>query len=63
VPHFALLTVDGDTLGAHELDSADWPSGSVIYRDGDEPNLRVVDRLEPPDQGPERFDVLIVEPA
>jgi len=34
VPHFALVTVDG----------VEWSSGSVIARDGDEPDLRVVDR-------------------
>jgi len=44
VPHFALVTVDGDTRGAHEFDGVEWASGSVIARDGDEPDLRVVDR-------------------
>lgn len=32
MPHFALVTVDGDTLGAVELGRADWPNGSIIYR-------------------------------
>ena len=59
--HFALVTVDGETLGAIELGRPDWPPGSVIYRGGDEPNLRVVDVLAGDD--PEKFDVLVVEPV
>jgi hypothetical protein len=43
VTHFALVTREGDTLGAVELGLPDWPPGSVIYGRGDEPNLRVVD--------------------
>ena len=46
MPHFALVTVDGDTLGAVELGRPDWPDGSIIYRGGDEPNLRVVGFIE-----------------
>ena len=41
MPHFALVTTDGDALGAVELGRPDWPDGTIIYRDG-EPNLRVV---------------------
>jgi hypothetical protein len=40
----------------------DWPIGSVIYRGGDEPNLRVVDHLEG-DGDPEMFACLVVEPV
>jgi hypothetical protein len=40
VPHFQLITVDGDVLGARELDGPDWPAGSVIFTGSTEPNLR-----------------------
>jgi hypothetical protein len=61
VPHFTLVTTDGDSLGAIELGRPDWPEGSIIYR-GDQPNLRVVGRLEADD--PEhQFEVLVVEEA
>src|SRR5207302_8451434 len=42
VPHFQLVTVGGEALGAVELAGQDWPPGSMIYR-GSEANLRVVD--------------------
>ena len=51
----ALLLVAEDELGSPDL-----PIGSTIYRGGDAPNLRVVDRLETPDD-PESFSVLVVE--
>jgi hypothetical protein len=54
VPHFQLVTADGEALG---------PVGSVIYRGGDEPNLRLVGELEADDDDPEVFRVLIVEPS
>jgi hypothetical protein len=60
VTHFALITVDGDTLGAVELERAEWPPGAIIDGDGDEPTLRVVDVIVNDD--PETFDVLVVEP-
>ncbi len=60
MPLFATVTRDGDTLGLLELDRRDWPLRSVIYR-RDEPNLRVVDRLEADD--PETYTVLVVEAA
>jgi hypothetical protein len=60
VPHFQLVTTDGEALGAVELGRPDWPDGSIIYR-GDKPNLRVVGRVEADDDDPELFDVLIVE--
>lgn len=59
MPHFQLVTADGEALGAVELGRPDWPSGSVIYRGGDEPNLRVLDLVVMDD--PEVFDVLVVE--
>jgi hypothetical protein len=31
VTHFALVTRDGDTLGAVELGRPDWPPGSIIW--------------------------------
>jgi len=58
VPHFQLVTTDGDVLGAVELARPDWPVGSIIHR-GLEPNLRVVDVIESDD--PEQFHVLVVE--
>ena len=60
MPHFALVTVDGETLGPIELARPDWPRGSVIYRGAGE-NLRVVDTIESDDV--EKFSVLVVEPA
>ena len=44
MPHFALVTTDGDALGTVELGRPDWPDGTIIHR-GDEPNLRVVGQL------------------
>lgn len=61
MPHFQLVTVDGDALGPIELGRPDWPDGSIINR-GDEPNLRVVGYL-PADDTEHEFDVLVVEEA
>ena len=61
MPHFALVTVDGDTLGAVELGRPDWPDGSIIYRRR-EGNLRVVGRIEA-DDTEHQFEVLVVEEA
>ena len=58
MPHFALVTTDGDALGAVELGRPDWPNGVIIYR-GDEPNLRVVGRVAT-DDSEHGFDVLVV---
>jgi hypothetical protein len=30
MPHFQLVTVDGDALGAVQLGRPDWPVGSVV---------------------------------
>jgi hypothetical protein len=62
MPHFQLVTVDGDVLGARELSGPDWPPGSVIYTGPNEPNFRVVRELGT-DNDPERFRVLVVEAA
>ena len=61
MPHFQLVLSDGEALGAVELGRPDWPPGSVIYRGGDESNLRVLDVI--PSDDPEMFDVLVVEPV
>ena len=58
MPHFQLVTTDGETLGAVHLGPPDWPPGSVIYR-GAEPNLRVVDVI--PSEDAEMFTILVVE--
>ena len=59
MPHFALVTTDGDALGPVELGRPHWPDGAIIYR-GDEPNLWVVGRLSADDRE-HGFDVLVVE--
>jgi hypothetical protein len=59
MPHFSLVTSDGDALGTIELGRPDWPERAIIYR-GDEPNLRVVGRIAA-DDSEHGFDVLIVE--
>jgi hypothetical protein len=61
VPHFQLVTTDGETLGPIELGHHYGPDGSIIYTGSGKPNLRVVGRVEADDDDPELFDVLIVE--
>jgi hypothetical protein len=66
MPHFQLVTVDGDVLGVRELGGPDWPVGSVIQTGPGQPNLRVVLVLEHDherDYDPERFQILFVEDA
>jgi hypothetical protein len=64
VPHFQLVTIDGDVLGGRELSGPDWPPGSVIYTGPSEPNLRVVRGLDTENDDPEmHFTVLVVEEA
>ena len=58
VPHFQLVTTNGDALGAFEL--WDWSEGSIVWR-GNAANLRVVERIDA--DHPEHFDVLVVEEA
>jgi len=51
-------------LGARELDSSDWPPGSVIDAAADESEFRVVRQLDYERDGePEWLTVLVVEPA
>ena len=57
MPHFQIVTVDGDVLGARELGRPDWPLRSVIYTGPDEPNLRIVDVLVSHLWGMSRFGV------
>ena len=59
MPHFALVTTDGDALGTIEPGRPGGPDGAIIYR-GDEPNLRVVGRVAAGDSE-HGFDVLVVE--
>jgi len=61
MPHFQLVTTDGEALGPIELDRTDWPLGSVIYRGVDQANLRVIDVM--PSDDPETFTILVVENA
>jgi hypothetical protein len=58
MPHYAIVTADGEPLGAFRLNGYEWPPGSIIYR-GSEPDLRVVDVL--PSDDPEKFANLLVE--
>ncbi len=60
MPHFALLTTDGESLGPIELGRPDWPPGTVICR-GDGDNLRVIEWIE--SVASEKFTVLVVEPT
>jgi hypothetical protein len=60
VPHFQLVTTDGQALGPVDLAGRDRPVGSVIYTRPDEPNPRVVD-VRPADNTERQFTVLVVE--
>jgi hypothetical protein len=57
---FRLITPDGERLGPIELQRPDWPAGSIIYRGGASPNLRVLDMLSGLDD-PEQLPTLVVE--
>jgi hypothetical protein len=62
MPHFQLLTTDGEVLGARELGRPDWRPGSVIYAGPNEPKLRVVRILDTENHDREmHFTVLVVE--
>jgi hypothetical protein len=61
VPHFQLVTADGEALGAVELAGHDWQAGHLISTGKGQPNLRVVDRVESDD--PETCTILVVEEA
>jgi hypothetical protein len=61
MPHLALVTTDGDALGAVELDDTDPPDGTLIeYDDG---MLRVVGRVDDEEPNPERFALLVFRPS
>jgi hypothetical protein len=57
---FRLITADGEPLGPIELQRPDWPPGSIIYRGGAQPNLRVLDMVSGLDD-PEQLPTLVVE--
>jgi hypothetical protein len=61
MPHFQLVTTDGEALGPVELGRPDWLPGSVIYRGSSEPDLRVVGCL--PADTLEAYTILVVEEA
>lgn len=61
MPHFQLVTTDGEALGVVELELRNWPIGSVIRQEDVAP-FRVVDRINIAGD-PEKFDVLVVEAA
>ena len=53
---FEIVTTDGRELGPMAFGRPDWPVGSVIYRGGPKPNLRVVELRAPDDA-----TILVVE--
>ena len=65
MPHFQLVTVDGEALGPFEIEGdghstpAGWPIETVVYF-GERGYLRVIDSV--PAKNPEQFTVLLVEP-
>jgi hypothetical protein len=61
VPHYTLVTKDGDSLGSAELNGQNLAVGDTIYRGSLEPNLRVVDVL--PSADTQRAAILVVEEA
>jgi hypothetical protein len=61
MPHLALVTTDGDALGAVELDHADPPAGTAIEHQ--DVILRVVGQVERETDDPEQLRVLVVEPV
>jgi hypothetical protein len=61
MPHFQLVTGNGDALGPLELPRAEWPDGAVIAESVDQ-SLRVIGRYETEDpDDPEDFHVLFVD--
>src|SRR3954462_15814209 len=59
MPHLALITTDGDPLGAVEFAHADPPDGTLIeHEDG---MLRVVGLVDDVESNPEQFAVVVVE--
>jgi hypothetical protein len=58
VPTFVLITTEGTTLGAWELEEDEAEDDAVIEREGHPPR-RVLGRIDSDDA--ELFDVLVVE--
>jgi hypothetical protein len=54
------VTAHGEELGHMKLGLTEWPVGTTIFL-GDEPYLRVVDRIEPDD--PEHHVAILVVEA
>jgi hypothetical protein len=46
------VTTDRTVLGAREFGQPDWPPGSVSYTGPNEPNLRVVRKLDTKNEDP-----------
>ena len=61
MPHLALITTDGDALGAVELEQADLPLGTLIEHE--DALLRVVGQVEREVDDPAQLRVLVVEPV
>jgi hypothetical protein len=63
MPHFNLVTLDGDALGGVELALRDWPPGTVIDLDGTERQLRVLGPLTGTnhEDNPEVLAILVVQ--
>jgi hypothetical protein len=59
MPHYAVVTADGVSLGDMRLNGHDWQPGSTIYTGPDKPNLRVVDALDSDD--PDKAAILVVQ--
>lgn len=65
MPHFQLVTAQGEALGPFEIkhdggSTADsWPIGTLIFR-GEHGYLRIIDSI--PAENPEELTVLVVEP-
>jgi hypothetical protein len=60
VPHYALVTDDGDALGSVELEGTetDWPNGSIVegFEGRDWRVVGFVERVRP-----DNFDLIVVE--
>jgi len=61
MPHYGLVTSDGESLGAVELAGQDWKPGMRIFRGRGKPNLHVLDVRTADDS--KAFALLVVEPV
>jgi hypothetical protein len=59
LPHLSLVRVDGEALGAAELEHADPPNGTLIEHE--DALLRVDGRVDRDVDDPEQLAVLVVE--